>query len=118
MLGISLAEQQELFRRLAFNIFSVNVDDHTKNFSFMFVDGKWRITPAYDMTFTVNMDGSSYENRHAMTLLGKDEDITKDDLSAFAKELAQRAGFSVRTFVYDWGSLTFFDLWKMRACHT
>lgn len=86
MLGISLAEQQELFRRLVFNVLGGNVDDHTKNFSFMLVDGKWKITPAYDMIFTVNLDGSFYENRHTMTLLGKDDDITKDDLLAFAKE--------------------------------
>lgn len=86
MLGVSLAEQQELFRRLVFNVFGGNVDDHNKNFSFMLVNGTWQITPAYDMTFTVNLDGSFYENRHAMTLLGKDEDITKDDLLAFAKE--------------------------------
>lgn len=86
LLDISVSEQKELFRRLVFNVLGGNVDDHVKNFSFMQDDGKWHITPAYDLTFTVNIDGAFYENRHAMTMLGKDEDISVEDLLAFAKE--------------------------------
>ena len=36
-----------------------NVDDHIKNFSFLMErNGTWHITPAYDMTFTTNLDGA------------------------------------------------------------
>ena len=87
MLAIPGKEMEELYRRLVFNVFGANVDDHIKNFSFLLGDeGLWHITPAYDLTFTVNLDGTSYENRHSMTILGKDAELTEEDLLLFAKE--------------------------------
>ena len=41
-------EQQ--FRRMAFNVFSHNMDDHARNFSFICREGKWSLAPAYDLT--------------------------------------------------------------------
>ncbi len=41
-------EQQ--FRRMAFNVFAHNMDDHARNFSFICRDGKWSLAPAYDLT--------------------------------------------------------------------
>ncbi len=41
-------EQQ--FRRMAFNVFSHNMDDHARNFSFVCREGKWSLAPAYDLT--------------------------------------------------------------------
>ena len=84
-LRISSTEQSELYRRMVFNILSGNVDDHTKNFSFMWIDNEWHITPAYDITFTVNLDGASYENVHSITLKGMDCDFSEEDLLDFAK---------------------------------
>ena len=49
-------------------------------------NGTWHITPAYDMTFTTNLDGAAYENAHSMSIAGKDNDITEDDLMQFAKQ--------------------------------
>lgn len=37
-------------------------------------------TPAYDLTFTVNLEGVFYENRHSMTVGGKDEEFSVEDL--------------------------------------
>lgn len=63
-----------------------NVDDHTKNFAFMMNrEGEWKITPAYDLTFSVDCSAPNYCNRHTMTICGKDHQITKDDLIYFAK---------------------------------
>lgn len=63
-----------------------NVDDHIKNFSFLMrQDGVWHITPAYDMTFTTNLDGSAYENVHSMSILGKNDGISEKDMLQFAK---------------------------------
>lgn len=42
---------EQLFRRMVFNVIGLNNDDHIKNFSFMIKDGKWQLTPAYDLTF-------------------------------------------------------------------
>jgi HipA-like C-terminal domain./HipA-like N-terminal domain. len=86
-LNIAATEIAEEYRRMVFNVMGANVDDHIKNFSFM-MDEKavWHITPAYDMTFTTNLDGASYENGHSMTILGKSSNITISDLVQFAKE--------------------------------
>ena len=47
---------------------------------------KQHITPAYDMTFTTNLDGAAYENVHSMNISGKDNGITEDDLLQFARQ--------------------------------
>ncbi len=87
LLNIPATEIAEEYRRMVFNVMGGNVDDHIKNFSFLMDErGTWHITPAYDMTFTTNLDGASYENGHSMTILGKGNDITVPDLIQFAKE--------------------------------
>jgi serine/threonine-protein kinase HipA len=45
-----LADLEELWRRLVFNIFISNTDDHLRNHGFLWVSRKgWRLSPAYDM---------------------------------------------------------------------
>ena len=41
-------EQQ--FRRMVFNHYARNFDDHARNFSFIYRDGHWELSPAYDLT--------------------------------------------------------------------
>ncbi len=41
-------EQQ--FRRMAFNVYARNFDDHARNFSFICRNGLWTLAPAYDLT--------------------------------------------------------------------
>jgi serine/threonine protein kinase HipA of HipAB toxin-antitoxin module len=41
---------------------SVNQDDHTKNAAFLMDgQGKWRVAPAYDLTFHRNSSGSELD---------------------------------------------------------
>ncbi len=90
-LNVPEAEIRQLFRRMVFNVFAANVDDHVKNFSFMMGrDGSWHITPAYDLMFTVNIRGMGYENCHSMTISGKSSDIEVRDLVDFAGMYAIR----------------------------
>ena len=85
-LRLPASEIQEQYRRTVFNILTGNVDDHSKNFSFMMrEDGVWHITPAYDLTFTVDLDAPAYVNKHSLTIGGKNDEITTTDLLAFAK---------------------------------
>jgi serine/threonine-protein kinase HipA len=71
---------------MVFNVLARNVDDHTKNFSFcMTSDGAWRLSPAYDLTYGVDLSAPAYMNRHSITINGKNEDITREDLEAFAQ---------------------------------
>lgn len=41
-------EQQ--FRRMVFNYYARNFDDHARNFSFLCLEGRWELAPAYDLT--------------------------------------------------------------------
>jgi serine/threonine-protein kinase HipA len=77
-LNMDYAEKEQIFRRMVFNVLSFNHDDHTKNFSFMY-DGSWKLTPAYDLTFTYNPHSFWLKN-HNMNINGKNNCITKDDI--------------------------------------
>ena len=79
-LGCDFADKYELFRRMVFNVMAVNNDDHTKNFSFLMDrHGKWRLSPAYDLTYS-NDPNSNYTNNHQCLINGKCADITREDL--------------------------------------
>lgn len=78
---------QEVFKRLVFNILANNTDDHNKNFSFiMDKAGKWRLAPAYDLTFIFDYGGFLPLKEHSMMMGGKLSDFTKEDVIAFAIE--------------------------------
>ncbi len=42
-------DRAHLFRRMAFNVLSGNRDDHLKNHAFLWRDGHWRLSPAFDL---------------------------------------------------------------------
>ena len=85
-LNLGYGDTQELFRRMVFNLMSVNMDDHTKNISFLMSrDGAWSLAPAYDMGFNYNPAGQ-WANAHQMTLRGKRDHFTRDDLLTTAAE--------------------------------
>lgn len=46
-------EVEKMFRLAVFNVLSHNRDDHSKNFSFLMdKTGEWKLSPAYDLTFS------------------------------------------------------------------
>ncbi len=53
-------EVLQMFRRMVFNIYARNRDDHAKNHAFLMdADGKWRLSPAYDLTFSSGPAGNT-----------------------------------------------------------
>ena len=61
------SQLQELYRRMCFNVFAHNRDDHSKNFAFLHGEaGEWRLSPAYDLTYS-----NSIEGEHATTVAGE-----------------------------------------------
>ncbi|MBQ7250384.1 MAG: type II toxin-antitoxin system HipA family toxin [Bacilli bacterium] len=73
-------DRYELFRRMVYNVMASNFDDHSKNFSFLMDrEGKWRLSPAYDLTYA-NDPNSNYTNNHQCLVNGKFEGITLADL--------------------------------------
>lgn len=46
-------EIERLYQLAAFNVLAHNRDDHSKNFSFLMDEkGEWKLSPAYDLTFS------------------------------------------------------------------
>lgn len=84
-------DQAELYRRALFNILARNQDDHTKNISFcMDRAGTWRLAPAYDIAYSYNPNGA-WTNRHQMSLQGKRDDFSAEDLLAAASSANLKA---------------------------
>lgn len=79
-------ESEQMLRRALFNLLAMNRDDHTKNFSFMCDDeGKWRLTPAYDLAYNRLPEHSMAYAGHGIK-----------PPSAVVRELAKQAGVSNR----------------------
>jgi len=66
---------------------ALNRDDHTKNISYLMdTTGTWRLAPAYDVTFAFNPK-SRWTSRHQLSVNGKRNEITINDLTEVAKAL-------------------------------
>lgn len=82
-LGLGADTVAEAYRRMVFNVAARNQDDHVKNHSFLMDHtGSWQIAPAYDLTFAA--DGQ-WASRHQMTVSGKSDNLTRDDLLAIGR---------------------------------
>lgn len=81
------SDMEELFRRMVFNVMARNQDDHTKNISFLMnSEGKWSLSPAYDVTFAYN-PSNFWLKSHQMTINGKKENIELHDVLTLAKNV-------------------------------
>jgi serine/threonine-protein kinase HipA len=70
----------QIFRRMVFNVMARNCDDHTKNSAFRLQQGgSWQLAPAYDLTHAYNPKGE-WTYQHLMSVNGKFDDITREDL--------------------------------------
>lgn len=87
-LGLGYDAQEQLFRRMVFNVLTGEFDDHTKNFSFRLKQGgAWELAPAYDLTgsdFPSEDPWSAQAGVHQLSVNGKRRDITDEDLLAVA----------------------------------
>lgn len=87
-LRLSKAEASQQYRRMLFNILARNQDDHTKNISFMMgKDGKWSLSPAYDVTYSHNPAGK-WTNQHQMSVNGKRDHFSRAELIATGKSIS------------------------------
>ena len=78
-------EIDEIFRRAIFNIVGRNQDDHTKNFGFLMnKKGEWRLSPAFDMTYSYDSTGK-WTKSHQISLNKKRDGFTRNDIISFGK---------------------------------
>jgi len=70
-----------------FNVLARNCDDHTKNHTFiMNSDGSWRLAPAYDVCHAYR-PGSEWVSFHSLSINGKRDNITTDDMLRVAEQI-------------------------------
>jgi serine/threonine-protein kinase HipA len=81
------ADAEQLYRRMVFNVMARNCDDHTKNFSFLMdKTGKWKLAPAFDVCHAYR-PGSTWVSQHSMSINGKRQNITRNDLLQVAHKM-------------------------------
>lgn len=86
-IGLPMKDIEQFFCRMVFNCLAVNQDDHVKNISFLMDrNGKWRLSPAYDLTFSYDAT-NKWLNAHQMTVNGKKEHVTLSDLLVAGKQM-------------------------------
>lgn len=86
-LRLPYTDAEQLYLRMVFNVIARNQDDHTKNISFLMdSSGKWKLSPAYDVTYAYNPE-NKWIARHQMSVNGKREGIDQSDLLNVAKQM-------------------------------
>ncbi|HEX5787813.1 MAG TPA: type II toxin-antitoxin system HipA family toxin [Woeseiaceae bacterium] len=84
-LGLPMRDIEQQFRRAAFNVIARNHDDHVKNIAFLMDKaGAWRLSPAFDVAYSYNPSGA-WTSRHQMSINGRRDGFSLDDLLALAK---------------------------------
>lgn len=79
---------EQLFKRMVFNLVFSNIDDHLKNFSFIYNREKdrWNLAPAYDLTYPLDALMNYTRVSRAMSINGKRIAITREDLLKIADQ--------------------------------
>lgn len=100
-LKLTYAEAEQMFRRMVFNVIARNCDDHSKNFSFILKQGdRWRLAPAYDLCHAYR-PGSEWVSRHALSVNGKRENITREDLIVIGRSIRNKKAEEIIDQVND-----------------
>lgn len=95
---------EQLFRRVLFNVFVGNRDDHVRNHGLIRVEGGWRLAPAYDV------NPNPFRTDHVLTFDGRTSSPDLDvvmETSDFYRVNAARSHelfHEVRDVVKDWES--------------
>lgn len=94
-IGLYHEDFKKQFRRMVFNILAKNLDDHTKNVSFLMDSlGQWKLSPAYDVTYAYNPN-NRWLRQHQMSVNGKRNEINRSDLMGATDMLDPRSKRSI-----------------------
>lgn len=74
-------ELKKLYALMCFNVFAHNRDDHSNNFSFLYDNDEWKLSPAYDLTYSNSIGG-----QHATTIAGEGSKPQMKDILCVAKK--------------------------------
>lgn len=86
-LNLPYKDKMQLYTQMVFNVLASNRDDHTRNFSFLMdKQGKWSLSPAYDLTFPFD-PYQSFFMPHKISINNKVKEINRNDLKAIADKV-------------------------------
>jgi serine/threonine-protein kinase HipA len=96
---------EKVFRLAAFNVYSHNRDDHSKNFSFLMnAKGEWKFAPAYDLTFSYSGYGF-----HSTMISGESKNPGRKELMKLATHFGLKNAGSiideVQEAISQWGAI-------------
>lgn len=85
VLALPTDDIEQQVRRTFLNVLARNHDDHVKNIALLMdKQGRWRLSPAFAVTYSYNPDGA-WTSRHQMSLNGRRNDFQVEDLVTFAQ---------------------------------
>ena len=91
-LGLPMDSIEQQFRRMAFNVIARNQDDHVKNIAFLMdQDGRWSLSPAFDVTYSFNPNGL-WTATHQMSINAKRDEFELADFKACARSAGMKRG--------------------------
>lgn len=82
----SIKEQGRLLRQMVFNVIIENKDDHAKNFSYLYKNNEWKLSPAYDI-----VKSNGFGGEHATALAGSGNPTRKEMIN-----LSKEIGFPLK----------------------
>lgn len=107
-MGLPHDDLVQLYKRMLFNEYAKNYDDHTKNIAFLMnKEGEWSLAPAFDMTYSYKKD-SLWVSAHQMLINGKADGINNNDLlltadkAGIKRSTAKECIDQVRSAVAKW----------------
>ena len=94
LLTRDIRESEEMYRRMCFNVFAHNRDDHSKNFAFLYDErqNRYTLSPAYDLTYS-----NSIGEEHAMTIDGVGDHPGLNQLLSVAKKVGLNEKWAKQT---------------------
>ncbi|MCB9497378.1 MAG: type II toxin-antitoxin system HipA family toxin [Fibrobacteria bacterium] len=109
-LGLPEGSLEEAYRRMAFNVMARNLDDHTKNQSFLLQqEGTWQLAPAYDLTHAHDPAGR-WNHQHFLAVNNKYDEISRADMLLEA----ERYSIADRKLILDQVSAAI-EMWPVYA---
>lgn len=93
-----------MYRRMCFNVYAHNRDDHAKNFTYIYDEENetWRLSPAYDLTYS-----NTYYGEHTTTVAGNGrnpgiKELTEVGVNAgLKKQYCEEVAGKIRGLVED-----------------
>lgn len=114
-IGLTAKEIQQFYRRMVFNVLAVNQDDHVKNISFLMDrNGKWTLSPAYDITFSYNPN-NKWLRQHQMSVNNKLDKITMNDLLEAGKTMEIKKSTCVKIIDEVNKAIANFDIYASKV---